>query len=132
MVNQLVSLKSNFHTTEDLLIERARLHGLVDFFWQHLPYTRDDVYQRISTILHTEDAHISDLNTEQIKQIAQRFQEYLADLAPCMSCKHGHQTPYGVYMCNNPDMHGAYWLNTANAVPERCKLYVPGHIPVEK
>ena len=127
-----MSLKSNFHTTENLLIERARLHGLVDFFWKYLPYTRDYVYQRISTILHIDDAHISDLNTEQIKQIAQQFQEDLADLAPCTSCKYGYQTPYGICMCSNPDVHGAYWLNPSNVIPERCKLYVQGHIPSEK
>ena len=53
-----MSLKSNFHTTENLLIERARLHGLVDFFWQHLPYTRDDVLGHLLPVGAGNDRHL--------------------------------------------------------------------------
>ena len=127
-----MSLRSQFHTTEDLLIERAQLHGLVDFFWQQLSHTRDEVYQRISTILCIADAHISDLTSEQIKTVAEDFQEALADKAPCHSCKYGHKTSYGLYKCVHKDGCGAFWNKPENALAERCPLYVSGHIPSQE
>jgi len=127
-----VSLRSQFHTTEDLLIERAQLHGLVDFFWKHLSHTRDEVYQKISTILCIADAHISDLTSEQIKTVAESFQEDLANIAPCKSCKYGHKTSYGLIKCVHKDGHGAFWLKPDNALAERCSLYDEGHIPTEE
>ena len=130
--NQHLSLCSKFHTTEDLLIERARLHGLVDFFWQQMPLTRDSVYQEISAILHIDNAHISDLNSQQIKEVAEKFHKYLDPIAPCSNCKHSHKTSYGIMLCNHPKGHGAYWLNDDSKSSERCSLNVPGHIPLEE
>ena len=128
-----MSLRTSFRTTEELLIERAQLHGLVDYFWQVLPNTRDDIYREMSTILCVDDAHISDLGSEQIAIVAEYFHNKLADIAPCSKCMHSHTTSYGLRLCKHADGHGAYWLQPQSALAERCKLYnAKGHIPSEE
>ena len=126
-----MSLQSSFHTTDELLIERAQLHELVDFFWKYLPYTRDEIYQKMSTLLCIKDAHISDMSTEQIVQIAKAFHQELHQQAPCVQCKYQRATSYGIMMCNHPDMEGAFWKKKENAYVERCPCYDARNIPIK-
>ena len=123
-----MSVSTNFHTTENLLLERKKLHELVDYFWQKMPYTRDAIYARISDLLGVPHAHISDMTTEQIKAVATSFQESLEEVAPCSSCLYRLSTTYGITYCQHQKMKGAYWLGMPNG-PERCKAYVPVNIP---
>lgn len=118
-----MSLRTSFHTTESLLVERQQLHYLIDYFWQKLPNTRDAVYARISKVLGIQDAHVSDLTTEQIKRVAASFQQSLEEVAPCSKCKFRHKTAYGITKCLHPGMGGAYWLNPEGSIT-RCKHYV--------
>ena len=127
-----MSKRTNFHATEELLIERARLHGLVDIFWEVLPHTRDEIYKEMSTLLCTDDAHISDLDSEQITKVAEYFHKKIADIAPCHRCQYAHKTSYGVWMCDHPEGHGAYWHLPESRLAARCKLYVQGHIPTKE
>ena len=122
-----MSLRTAFHTTESLLLERKQLHYLIDFFWQRLPYTRAEVYARISSLLHMTEAHVSDLNTGQIRKVAASFQKDLEDVAPCQSCKFRHKTDYGINRCTHPEMGGAYWLNPTGSTG-RCQKYVQARV----
>ena len=128
MVLEQVSEATKFHVTEALLLERAKLHGLVDYFWKVLPNTRDEVYQMISASLSVPDIHISDMTTEQIREVAKTFQEKLYLFAPCANCKNSRFTDYGMYLCNKSE--GAYWERSDN-VHRKCDYYVPRDIPVE-
>ena len=121
-----VSEVTRFHATEALLLERAELHRLVDFFWQYLPYTRDEVYQMISTSLSVPDIHISDMSSEQIREVATTFHQKLSEYAPCQSCKHARLTGYGIYVCNSSI--GAYWKQT-DSITGKCTQYVPRDLP---
>ena len=125
MGKQQVSETTKFHTTEALLIERAKLHELVDYFWVILPHTRDDVYQMIATSLAVSDVHISDMDTDQIRQVAEFFHNKLAEWAPCETCKHGRRTSFGVYQCPYP-----YWCRPENS-HRKCDYFVPRNISSE-
>lgn len=126
MVKEPVSELTKFHVTEALLLERAELHKLVDFFWQYLPYTRDDVYRMMSASLSVSDAHISDMTTEQIREVAKAFHNKLSAYAPCASCKHARLTRYGIYACGCKE--GAYWKR-ADIATRKCNNYVPRDLP---
>jgi hypothetical protein len=124
---QQVSKVTKFHTTEALLLERAQLHRLVDYFWKVLPNTRDAVYKEMATSLSVPEIHISDMDTEQIKVVAEGFQSKLDGFAPCAECRYGHLTSYGLWKCLHPKGEGAYWNRPDNA-HRRCD-YVQGDIP---
>lgn len=128
MEQEQVSELTKFHATEALLLERAELHKLVDFFWQSQPYTRDVIYQMISTSLSVPSIHISDMTTEQIREVATFFHNKLSESAPCASCSHARLTNYGVYKCNCEQ--GAYWERPDNA-QRKCDYYVPRDLPSE-
>ena len=123
-----MSLRTAFHTTESLLVERKQLHYLIDFFWQKLPNTRDAVYARVSKILGMHDAHVSDLTSDQIKCVAVSFQKSLSEIAPCSECQYGRKTSYDIWKCLHPSMGGAYWLNPEGIIT-RCKYHVPASVP---
>ena len=110
-----MSKVTRFHTTEALLLERAQLHQLVDYFWQVLPNTRDEIYKEMATSLSVPEIHISDMTTDQIKVVAEGFQSKLAELAPCAECRYGHLTNYGLWKCLHPKGEGAYWNRPGNA-----------------
>jgi len=124
-----VSEATKFHATEELLIERAQLHRLVDYFWQVLPNTRDEVYAEMAASLSVPAIHISDMTTEQIKVVAEGFQNKLAGLAPCADCRYGRTTAYCLLLCTHPQGEGAYWNRPDNA-HRRCD-YVQGDFPTE-
>lgn len=124
-----MSIKTNFHTTEELLIAREKLHELIDYFWQVLPNTRTEVYQKVGQILNTTDTHVSDMSISKIKRVAKAFQTELESLAPCSSCKYRKKTKYGVVRCLHEKMNGAFWLNRSQ---DRCKHYVPIHLPAKR
>ena len=124
-----VSELTKFHATEALLLERAELHKLVDFFWQHLPYTRDEVYQIISTSLSVPNIHISDMTTEQIREVATTFHQKLSEFAPCSICRHARLTDYGIYACDSPI--GAYWKQP-DSITGKCNQYVPRDLPSKR
>ena len=126
-----MSSKTNFHTTEDLLVERKRLHELVDFFWQKLPYTRDEIYDKMSDLLGVEDAHISDMTTEQIQKIAAAFQKELEAAAPCYCCLYRLPTSYGIMRCQHKEMRGAYWNGPVDGTT-RCKHHVPVNLSAKR
>ena len=112
---QQVSRVTKFHTTEALLLERAQLHRLVDYFWQVLPNTRDEIYREMAASLSVPEIHISDMDTDQIKVVAEVFQAKLAGLAPCADCRYGHLTSYGLWKCLHPKGEEAYWNRPDNA-----------------
>ena len=124
-----MSIQTNFHTTEELLIAREKLHELIDYFWQVLPNTRTEVYQKVGQILNTTNTHVSDMSISQIKKVAKAFQTELEDLASCSSCKYRKKTKYGVIRCLHEKMNGAFWLNHSQ---DRCKYHVPIHLPAKR
>lgn len=117
-----MSEATKFHVTEALLVERAELHRLVDYFWKVLPHTRDEVYKEIAASLYGEIVHISDMTTEQIKEVATAFHEKLWPYAPCKDCAHSHLTEYGVFRCYSGK--GPYWERPDN-IHRRCDYFVP-------
>ena len=127
-----MSSQSRFHTTPDLLIEREQLHQLVDFFWQVLPNTRDEIYRKMSAFLCVDDAHISDLDSQQIRIVASKFQKELKSLAPCSKCKYHRQTSYGILMCNHRLGCGAFWQQPESKLGGKCKYYVSRHLSVKR
>ena len=116
-----MSEATKFHVTEALLLERAALHRLVDYFWKVLPHTRDEIYKEMAASLSVPEIHISDMTSEQIKEIARTFQEKLSCYAPCRDCAHARETSYGMYACNRCQ---PYWERPNNAF-RRCDFYVP-------
>lgn len=127
---QQVSRVTKFHTTEALLLERAQLHRLVDYFWQVLPNTRDEIYREMAASLSVPEIHISDMDTDQIKVVAEVFQAKLAELAPCAECRYGHLTSYGLWKCLHPKGEEAYWNRPDNA-HRRCD-YVSRDLSTER
>lgn len=124
-----MSIATKFKSTETLLFEREELHKLVDFFWKHWDYTRDQVYDMIRRALHSEEiVHISDMSEEQIRTVARTFQRILSrrHLAPCRNCEHClRETQYGMFVCEKAGDDKYYW-NTHNAqqLLEPCKEHV--------
>ena len=124
-----MSLETNFHTTEELLIAREKLHELIDYFWKILPNTRTEVYQKVGKILNTKNTHVSDMCMEKIKKVAKAFQKELEELAPCSTCQYRKKTKYGAIRCLHEKMNGAFWLNHSQ---EKCKHYVPIRLPAKR
>ena len=113
---------TRFHVTEALLLERAELHQLVDYFWKVLPHTRDEIYKEIAASLSVPDIHISDMTTEQIEEVATTFHAKLWPYAPCKDCAYSHLTSYGIYRCYSSE--GPYWERPDN-INRRCDYFVP-------
>ena len=96
-----MSQKTNFRTTPHLLFEREALHGLVDTLWQDGVLNRNGVYQIMAETLGKDSVHISDMTTEEMKQIVQKMQPMVAKHLNriCHCCKHGYPSTLGLYVC---------------------------------
>lgn len=85
-----MSLMTKFKTTPELLDGRRDLHLIVDMLWKHGPFTRSQVYRKLSDLLGSSDVvHISDMSIEQIKEGITKLQTELAEvgLLVCAECR---------------------------------------------
>lgn len=105
MANQeiVLSLKTRFKVTDELLQERRQLHELVDLLWKCGHRTRSEVYAIIADTLGSKDViHISDMDTSMMSRVATRFQQLLETdgITACSQCKYaGVRTNIGLIRC---------------------------------
>lgn len=91
-----MSLLTKFKTTPELLAGRKDLHLIVDLLWQRGPFTRTQVYRKISDMLGVSElVHISDLKLSQIRRLIYDLQRELQDIGilRCADC---------IFSCGDP------------------------------
>ncbi len=97
-----MSLLTKFRTTPDLLAGRKALHQIVDLLWQRGPFTRTQVYRKISDMLGSgELVHISDLKLSQIRKLVDGLQNELRSIGilRCEDCSYSFKDPVSGLLC---------------------------------
>ena len=73
----------------------------MDTLWQDGVLNRNGVYHIMAETLGKDSVHISDMTTEEMKQIVQKMQPMVAKHLNriCHCCKHGYPSTLGLYVC---------------------------------
>lgn len=82
----------------DILDARKDLHSLIDPLWQSGRYSRDEVYQLMSNHIGRE-AHISEMDIKEIKDVASYIVDLNKEYYPCYKCKYNICMRFNIPVC---------------------------------